>query len=194
MSTIPPQLPHARPTLAPGAPPRFLAPLAQSVLVVCAASALSWLLLVPLAASASSAEWVRQMVQGHDLSWLSPALHWLGAHAVAVSVAGLLTCLAGVAACWGMLRRQGWALWLFIVLLVATAASNFAATWVIDDAVRHLLAYLAPHADASDMRELRLQRLFFTGTALGTSVAFAVLHVWLVVRLLRADVLAYFRR
>lgn len=194
----PPQLPDARPSVDPMAPPKFLSPMAKSVLLVCVVSALSWLVTALIAAPLSGAAWVQDLLQTNDLSWISPSLQWVGAHAVGICVAMLLTCLVGVVACMGMLRRETWALWLFIVLLVVTALSNFVASWVVDDGFSHLLDYL--HSDAANpaMRELApdvvLQRIVFTGTALGTSLAFAVLHGWLALRLLRADVRAYFAR
>lgn len=197
-SSLPPQLPDARPPVDPMAPPKFLSPMLKSVLLVCVVSALSWLVTALMAVPLSRAAWVQELLNDNDLSWISPSLQWLGAHAVGICVAMLLTCLVGVVACLGMLRREAWALWLFIVLLVATALSNFAAAWVVDDAFSHLLAYLDSDAANTAMRELRpdvlLQRIVFVGTALGTSLAFAILHGWLVLRLLRADVQAFFRR
>jgi ABC-type uncharacterized transport system fused permease/ATPase subunit len=133
-----------------------------------------------------------------DLSWLAPSLRWLGANAVAFCVAMLLVSVAGVVACWGMLYRQRWALWLFIVLLVVTALFNFACSWVLDDGFRHLLDYLGSETAGVEMRDLRnellIQRMTFLVTTVTSSIAFAGLHGWLVVRLLRADVTAWFQR
>lgn len=194
----PPQLPDARPPVDPMAPPKFLSPMLKSVLLVCVVSALSWLVAALIAVPLSGAAWVQELLHDNDLAWMSPSLQWLGAHAVGICVAMLLTCLVGVVACIGMLRREAWALWLFIVLLVVTALSNFVASWVVDDGFSHLLDYLDSDAANTAMRELRpdvlLQRIVFVGTALGTSLAFAILHGWLALRLLRADVRAYFAR
>lgn len=199
MSSLPPpHLPNATPRVDPDAPPKFLAPVAKSVLLVCIVSALSWAVAALVAAPLSRAEWLQTLLHDEDLTWMPPALHWLGSHMVDFSVAMLLTSIAGIAASWGLLYRHRWALWLFIVLLVLTALSNFVGTWLFDDIFRHLLGFLPAESPTADMRELRmelqLQRLLFTSTMLLTSVAFAVLHGWLVVRLLRADVQAYFRR
>ena len=117
-SSLPPQLPDTRPPVDPMAPPKFLSPMLKSVLLVCVVSALSWLVTALMAVPLSRAAWVQELLHDNDLSWISPSLQWLGAHAVGICVAMLLTCLVGVVACLGMLRREAWALWLFIVLLV----------------------------------------------------------------------------
>lgn len=197
-ASLPPQLPHAVALDDPSAAPKFLPPMAKSVLLVCVVSALSWLVIALIAAPLSGAVWLQDLLHSHDISWISPTLRWLGTHAVALCIAMLLICLVGVVACAGMLRREAWALWLFIVLLVVTALFNFVGTWVLDDGFAHLLDYLDSPAANTEMRALRpdmlLQRLVFSGTALATSVAFAVLHGWLVLRLLRPDVRAWLQR
>lgn len=197
-SLLPPPLPNARPPVDPLAPPKFIGPMTKSVLAVCVVSALCWVAAVLVAAPLSSAEWLRELTHDSDLSWLAPSLRWLGAHAVGFCVAMLLVCLLGVAACWGMLYRQRWALWLFIVLLVVTALFNFVCSWVLDDGFRHLLDYLASDAASSEMRQLRgemlVQRMTFLVTTVTSSIAFAGAHGWLAVRLLRTDVQAWFQR
>jgi hypothetical protein len=104
----------------------------------------------------------------------------------------------GVVACVGMLRREHWALWLFIVLLVVTALMNFVAAWAVDDGLAHLSQYLTRHGDNPDMRQLRhdlqLQRIVLSGMLVLTAVGFAGLHGWLAVRLLRADVRTWMQR
>lgn len=197
-SPLPPQLPHAQPPADPLAPPKFLSPMVKSVLLVCVASAVGWALAALVAGPLSIGAWLQEQVQTRDVAWLSPPLQWLGEHSLGICVAMLLTCLVGVVACVGMLRRETWALWLFIVLLVATALLNFVAAWVVDDAFAHLSQYLMKHGDDPEMRQLRtdlhLQRIIMSGMLVFTAVGFAGLHGWLAVRLRRADVRAWMQR
>lgn len=197
-SLLPPPLPNARAAVDPLAPPKFLSPMTKSVLALCVVSAVCWVAAALVAAPLSSASWLQELMHDQDLSWLAPSLRWLGANAVAFCMAMLLVSVAGVVACWGMLYRQRWALWLFIVLLVVTALFNFACSWVLDDGFRHLLDYLGSETAGVEMRDLRnellIQRMTFLVTTVTSSIAFAGLHGWLVVRLLRADVTAFFQR
>lgn len=199
MSSLPPHLPHAPPPLDPQAPPRFLFPLLKSVLVVLAASAVCWLVTIPLVAVLANAAWLQDLLQGQSLEWLPPSLHWLGRHAVSISVAMLLLCLLGVAGAWGMLKRQRWALWLLIGVLVFTALLNFVGVWVVDDIFSHLHTMVSNHPlDSPDMRQLRqemqINRILWGGIAVVTTLAFAGLHGWVVVRLLKPDVQRWFAR
>lgn len=197
-SQLPPPLPSARPAVDPLAPPKFLGPMTKSVLALCIASAVCWVAAILVAAPLSNAPWLQDALHGRDLSWLAPSLRWLGNHAVAVCVAMLLVCVVGTAACWAMLYRRRWGLWLFIVLLVVTALFNFVCCWVVDEGFRYVLDYLASDAASSELRDMRgemlVQRMTFLVTTLTTSIAFAALHGWLAVRLLRADVHAWFDR
>lgn len=98
----------------------------------------------------------------------------------------------------GLLRRQRWALWTFIVLLVLTALLNFVGVWVIDEIFSYLIVHLPGHmdpADADQVRtDLRLQRVLYTGITVMTALSFAALHAWLVLRLQRPDVQRWFKR
>lgn len=194
----PPQLPHAQPLVDPLAPPKFLSPMAKSVLLVCVASAVGWAIAALVAGPLSIGAFLQEQVETRDVAWLSPPLQWLTTHALGICVAMLLACLVGVVACVGMLRREHWALWLFIVLLVVTALLNFVAAWVVDDGLAHVSQYLTRHGDSPDMRQLRhdlqLQRIVLSGMLVLTAVGFAGLHGWLAVRLLRADVRAWMQR
>lgn len=194
----PPQLPSAQPPVDPLAPPKFLSPMAKSVLLVCVASAVGWAIAALVVGPLSIGAFLQEQVETRDVAWLSPPLQWLTTHALGICVAMLLTCLVGVVACVGMLRREQWAVWLFIVLLVVTALMNFAAAWAVDDAIAHFSQYLTRHGDTPDMRQLRhdllLQRIVLSGMLVLTAVAFAGLHGWLAARLLRADVRAWMRR
>lgn len=207
MSSLPPQLPSALPPADPLAAPKFLSPMLLSVLLVCIVSALSWAVLAAIAAPLRQAAWVQDVLREAPLEWLSPAIRWLGQHMVATCLWMLGICVAGVAATWGMLYRQTWALWLFIVVLVVTALLNFVGAWLVDDAFAHVITHLgvhfndtdlAPHFNDLDLRQLQhellMQRVVYTGMSVLTALTFAGLHGWLVVRLLRADVQAYFRR
>lgn len=199
-STLPPLLPAAAARVRPkgdGAP-AFLAPLAKSVLLVCIVSAVSWAACAVIAVMLGNSAWLQDLLHGADLSWMPPSLRWFGRHAVAVSLALFALCVAGAAACWGMLRRQRWALWTFIVLLVLTALLNFAGAWVTDDVFRYLIVHLPAHvdpADAAQLRhDLRIQRVLYTGIAVLTALSFAALHAWLLLRVLRPDVQRWFQR
>lgn len=198
-STTPPLLPTAAARVRPkgdGAP-AFLAPLAKSVLVVCIVSALSWAACAVIAVLLGNSAWLQDLLLDADLSWMPPSLRWFGRHAVAVNLALFALCVAGAAACWGMLRRQRWALWTFIVLLVATALLNFVGAWVTDEVFRYLIVHLPAHADAADATQLRhdlqVQRVLYTGIAVLTALSFAALHAWLVLRMLRPDVQRWFQ-
>ena len=129
---------------------------------------------------------------------MPPSLLWFGRHAVAVNLAMTALCVAGAVSCWGLLRRLNWALQLFIVLLVLTAVLNFFVVWVVDDIFRQLALHLPAAVDDIDQGELRselvVQRILYTGISLATAVSFAVLHAWLLVRLRRPDVKAWFAR
>ncbi len=192
MSSItPPLLPVAHPRPKGDGTPTFLAPLAKSVLVVCIVSAVCWAGAALLAQSA----WLKDLLDGADLSWMPSSLRWFGRHAVAVNVGMLVLSLVGAAACWGLLRRNRWALWTFIVLLVVTALLNFVGAWVIDEVFRQLIVHLPPHADADAgqlRRDLQMQRVIYTGLTVLTALAFAALHAWLVARVLRPDVRRWF--
>lgn len=190
--TTPPLLPVANPRPTGDGTPTFLSPLAKSVLVVCLVSAVCWAGGAILAALLTHSAWLENLLQDADLYWVPSSLRWFGRHAVAVNVGMLVLSLVGAASCWGLLRRNRWALWTFIVLLVVTALLNFVGAWVIDEVFRQLIVHLPPHADAADAgqlrRDLQMQRVIYTGLTALTALAFAVLHAWLVVRVLRPDV------
>ena len=161
-------------------------------------SALCWVGGVAVAIFMHQWTWLQDQISTSDLSWVPPSLRWFGRHAIAINVAMLLTCVAGAVSCWGLLRRQRWALWLFMVLLVLTALLNFVGVWMVDDLFHQLLVHLPASMDDVDtdelIHEIRLQRWLYTGMTLATAVSFAVLHAWLLVRLLRPDVKAWFER
>jgi cytochrome bd-type quinol oxidase subunit 1 len=196
MSSItPPLLPVAHPRPKGDGTPTFLAPLAKSVLVVCIVSAVCWAGGAVLAALLAQSAWLKDLLDGADLSWMPSSLRWFGRHAVAVNVGMLVLSLVGAAACWGLLRRNRWALWTFIMLLVVTALLNFVGAWVIDEVFRQLIVHLPPHADADAgqlRRDLQMQRVIYTGLTVLTALAFAALHAWLVARVLRPDVRRWF--
>lgn len=191
-STTPPLLPVANPRPKGDGTPAFLSPLAKSVLVVCILSAVCWGGGAIFAALLTNSAWLKAQLQGADLSWVPSSLRWFGRHAVAVNVGMLVLSVVGAAACWGILRRNRWALWTFIVLLVVTALLNFVGAWVIDEVFHQIILHLPANVDASDAgqlrRDLRMQRALYTGLAVLTALAFAALHAWLVVRVLRPDV------
>jgi hypothetical protein len=197
-STLPPLLPHAVPRPKGDGTPAFLAPLAKSVLVICILSAVCWAAGVVLAVVLSNSAWLQDLLHDSDLSWMPPSLRWFSRHAVAVNVALTVLSVAGAVASWGLLRRYRWALWTFIVLLVVTAVLNFAGAWVVDEVFRLLMVHLPPNVDAADAaqvhRELLMQRVIYTGMMIVTSLAFAALHAWLVLRLLRPDVKRLFAK
>lgn len=199
MSSIPPPL---RPTVATAlpradGPPAFLAPVAKSVMVVCVVSALSWGGAALFAALLGHSAWLQNLLDDSDLYWVPPSLLWFGRHAVAVTLGLFAVSLLGAAACWGMLRRQRWALWTFIVLLVVTAVLNFYLPWAMEEIFRHLNQHLLPNMGSTEAQQLRHElatlRLTYIGISAATALAFAVLHAWLVVRLLRPDVKHWFR-
>jgi cytochrome bd-type quinol oxidase subunit 1 len=196
MSSItPPLLPVAHPRPKGDGTPTFLPPLAKSVLVVCIVSAVCWAGGAVLAALLAQSAWLKDLLDGADLSWMPSSLRWFGRHAVAVNVGMLVLSLVGAAACWGLLRRNRWALWTFIVLLVVTALLNFVGAWVIDEVFRQLIVHLPPHADADAgqlRRDLQMQCVIYTGLTVLTALAFAALHAWLVARVLRPDVRRWF--
>ncbi len=199
MSTVPPPLlPQAAPraTHTPDGAPKFLSPLAKSILVVCIVSAVSWAGCAVLAVALHQWDWLQELTATSDLSWMPPSLRWFGRHAVAINLAMMAVCVAGAVSCWGLLRRMNWALQLFIGLLVLTALLNFYGVWVVDDIFRQLVLHLPAAVDDVDQgelrRELQVQRFVYTGMALATALAFAVLHGWLLVRLGQADVKRWF--
>lgn len=191
-STTPPLLPAAIARSRGDGTPTFISPLAKSVLVVCIVSAVCWAGGAVVAALLAQSAWLKDLLHDADLSWMPSSLRWFGRHAVAVNVGMLLLSVLGAAASWGLLRRHRWAFWTFIVLLVVTALLNFVGAWVVDEVFRQLVVHLPPHANAADAaqlrRDLQMQRVIYTGLTLLTGLAFAVLHAWLVVRLLRPDV------
>lgn len=202
-STLPPLLPSAASAAAAARPtgeaaPRFLGPMAKSILVMCIVSAVCWAGCVVLALLLHHSAWLQEQLHGADLSWVPPSLRWFGRHAVAVNVGLFALCVAGAVACWGLLRRQRWALWSFIVLLVLTALLNFVGVWVIDEIFRYLIVHLPGHMDPADAdqvrNDLRVQRVLYTGITVATALSFAGLHGWLVVRLMRPDVQRWFGR
>jgi cytochrome bd-type quinol oxidase subunit 1 len=197
-STTPPLLPSAAARPKGDGAPAFIAPLAKSVLVICIVSAVCWAAGAMLATALSSSVWLQDLMRDADLSWMPASLRWFGRHAVAVNVAMLVLSVVGAAASWGLLRRSRWALWTFIVLLVVTAVLNFASAWVVDEVFRQLIEHLPPNVDAADAgqlhKQLVMQRVFYTGMMIVTSLAFAGLHGWLVVRLLRPDARRLFVR
>ncbi|WP_312319961.1 hypothetical protein [Stenotrophomonas sp.] len=201
MSTVPPPLQTQaapRATHTPDGAPKFISPLAKSILVVCIVSAISWAGCAVLALVLHQWEWLQELTASSDLSWVPPSLRWFGRHAVAFNLAMTAICVAGAVSCWGLLRRLNWALQLFIVLLVLTAVLNFFAVWVVDDIFRQLALHLPAAVDDVDQGELRsellIQRILYTGIALATALSFAVLHGWLLVRLGKPDVKAWFGR
>lgn len=201
MSTVPPPLqPKVAPraTHTPDGAPKFLSPLAKSILVVCIISAVCWAGGALVALFLHQWDDLQRFIAETDLSWMPPSLRWFGRHAVVINLAMLAVCVAGAVACWGMLRRLNWALQLFIVLLVLTALLNFYGAWVVDDIFRQLVLHLPAAVDDMDQgelrRELQVQRILYTGMALATALAFAVLHGWLLVRLGRPDVKRWFAK
>lgn len=199
MSTVPPPLQPKvvpRTTHAPDGAPRFLSPLAKSILVVCIVSALCWAGGAVLAITLHQWDDLQSYMADADLSWIPPSLRWFGRHAVAINLAMLALCVAGAVSCWGLLRRLNWALQLFIVLLVLTALLNFYGVWVVDDIFRQLAVHLPAAVDDIDQGELRqellVQRYLYTGLSLATALSFAVLHGWLLVRLRKPDVKRWF--
>ncbi|WP_421567711.1 hypothetical protein [Stenotrophomonas sp. PD6] len=190
-STTPPLLPNAAARPKGDGTPGFFVPMAKSVLVICIVAAVCWAGFVVLAVVVSGSAWLQDLLRDADLAWMPGSLRWFGRHAVAVNVAMLAICVAGAVAAWGLLRRHRWALWTFIVLLIGTAALNFAGVWVVDDVYRHLGVHLPTEGMANAMRlrsELQSQRVIYTSMMLVTSIAFAGLHAWLALRLLRPDV------
>ncbi len=140
---------------------------------------------------------------GHWLSvrGLAPpaGLQWLLDHAVALGVLMLLFSLAFLAVSWGLLARHEWARLGFIAFLVLVAVANFACLPLID-AMFSGLADMFPAEifDSVEGRELwaQLQISRWTSLITGglTSLAFAVLHGWLVIRFKREDIREQFRR
>src|SRR3972149_3365217 len=57
------------------------------------------------------------------------SLIWLLAHPVAASMVVALLCLASTVSSWGLLRERRWGLWSFVVLLLLSGLTNFAAAW-----------------------------------------------------------------
>lgn len=191
MSLPPPHLPLSTPRADD-----FIVPMAKASLLVCAASslwfavqmlALPLLLDVPTLTAMWQSDW-----------WpLLPEPVVLGiAHAQALTAAALLLSLFGVAACWGLLRLQRWALVGFTFLLVLTALLNFAVPWLLDLFLQNLQAELATAVQSPDIQalraSLRVQRAIWTGLLALAAIVYFVLHLWLVLRLWHADVRARF--
>lgn len=199
MSSIPPPLlpPAAAVHTRPDGPPSFLAPVAKSVMVVCVVSALTWAGAALVAAMLGHSAWLQNILADSDLYWVPPSLLWFGRHAVAVNLGLFAISLLGAVACWGILRRRRWALWTFIVLLVVTALLNFCFPWAIEVVFRHVNQQVLPNMGSANTHQLRHDlstlRLTYTSITAATAVAFAVVHAWLVVRLLRPDVKHWFR-
>jgi hypothetical protein len=201
MSTaLPPALPQAarRPTHAPDGAPKFLSPMAMAIGVFCIVSALGWAGLAAVAAGLHQWTWLNDHITTSDLSLVPPSVRWLGRHAVAFNVAMLLISVVEAVSCWGLLRRQRWALWLFLALLVMSIPACFLGVWLMDDIFGHLLLNLPAGMDEQDMgelrRELQMQRIICGVMTGGTALVLAAMHVWLVLRLLRQDVQKAFKR
>lgn len=199
MSTVPPPLlptTPARATHTSDGAPKFLSPLAKTIMVFCIVSAITWAGCAVLAVVLHRSDWLQELTATSDLSWIPPSLRWFGRHAVAINLAMMAICIAGAISCWGLLRRLNWALQLFIVLLVLTGLLNFYGVWVVDDIFRQLVLHLPAAVDDIDQGELRqellVQRYLYTGMSLATALAFAVLHGWLLVRLGKPDVRRWF--
>ncbi len=123
----------------------------------------------------------------------STGLRWLLDHAVALSWAMLLLTLVFMVVCWGLLRYREWGRQGFIAALVVVGVFNFASLPLVDCLFSGLLALLPEDlAGTAEGRDLLAQMQFSRWacllTAAATSVAFAALHAWLVVRLRRAEV------
>lgn len=197
-ASFPPQLPSFTPRPSGDGAPAFLAPLLKSVLLVCLASAALWAVLALISIPLSATDTLQAMLAGEDLHWLPGTLQWLLAHPVLANMVLCVSSLAGAVSCWGMLRRWRGAWTSFVVLLAVTAVLNGVVVWAVDDAFRHVLAQLPAQTYSLEIlqlrRDLRALRVIWTGLTGLTAVAFAVLHVWLIVRLCAPDVRALFRR
>ncbi len=120
-------------------------------------------------------------------------------HRHALSLATLLLALLFLAAASGLLRRHEWARWTFIVLLLASAAANFAGLTLIGPFFDGIVAfYPAQLLDTPDGRQFVAQMHFNRQATLVTSLAGALalagLHGWIAWKLCTAAVRAEFAR
>jgi len=126
-----------------------------------------------------------------------PGLLWVLEHRRLLALAALALALVFLAVAWGLLKRQEWARWGFIVLLVAGALANFAALALIGPFFDGLLGmFPAAMMDSAEGREFAAQmqasRSFSFASSLVTAIAFAVLHGWVIWKLCTAPVRAQF--
>ncbi|HIE5098424.1 hypothetical protein WG628_20760 [Stenotrophomonas maltophilia] len=144
------------------------------------------LLLWPLHGTAA---W--QALAGAAVAHQVHSMAWLLAHPVAASMIAALYCLVSTLASHGLLRERRWGLWSFVAMLMLSALANFAIAAWLDLFMREVIPLLTD--DIGVQHELRVKRLLFTLTLLGTSFLLLGLQGWLGWRLLRPDIRARFR-
>ena len=115
------------------------------------------------------------------------SLIWLLAHPVAASMVVALLCLASTVSSWGLLRERRWGLWSFVVLLLLSGLTNFAAAWWLDLFMGDFIPLLG-----NDPALLQVKRWLITLTVVGMSFVLLGLQGWLAWRLLRPDVRSRF--
>jgi hypothetical protein len=120
-----------------------------------------------------------------------PAL-WVLTHLTAIAVGFLLVSGAFLAVSFGLLRRQAWGWWGFVLFMVVGAAVNFAGIAAIDATFSWVQALPSQPELEQAKAELAALRMLTLATLWVSALVFAVLHGLVVWQLCRRDVRAEF--
>jgi hypothetical protein len=117
---------------------------------------------------------------------------WVLTHLTTIAVAFLAVCVAFLAVSVGLLRRQAWGWWGFVLFMVVGAAANFAGIAVVDAAFAWIQAL--PHQPGLEQMQGELAKLRMLTLAMlwVSALVFAVLHGLMVWQLCRPGVRAEF--
>lgn len=124
-----------------------------------------------------------------------PLFVWILTHLPLLSLLGLLSSLGFMMVAWCLLRRQPWARWAFIAIMVIGALANFASIALVQQ-MMDALAGLSP-TSGPEAAEMQAQLHYVHATALAsawiTALLFAALHGWIVWKLCTAEIRAEFK-
>ncbi len=180
----------------PPLPRTGLVPVMARISLVLGALGVAWALVQTLLALLLPDTAVAALAQQPEIP--SGAM-WLLEHRVWLSLLTLLLSVVFLVSAWGLLHRQEWARWAFIVFLVGGALLNAAGLAVIDHVFDTLLAiFPADMLDTPEGREfvaqMEVSRLAAWAAGVVGVLALAALHGWIVWKLCVAPARDEFRR
>ncbi len=189
-----PELPNTTPTRSPA---EAFVDVTAKLSLVMAVLAVVWSLLQLLVVAALGQLDLHALTQTEGLFPLPSWMGWISEHATLLSLLQLLLCLVFLVVCWGLFKRREWGRLGFIAFLVLVALANFASLPLVDSMFSGMQtmfpAEFLNSPDGAEMRaQLQVGRWTSLLTAVGTAIAFAALHGWLVIKLGRAEVRALF--